>query len=146
MRLVHYKARMGEARNPALVGTLALACLAGLAGALVLLAGCGSGGCEQDYVSFDEIATNDNPYRISYRTSNLAISQVRWENLTTGASGTATLEQRYDCVFFIFFPPICGDWLYVTMDIPLVPGANTVHAYEASDGCEWRSDYLITFG
>jgi hypothetical protein len=139
-----YKAGMSGVNRAASTGYLASLCAMSVAGTLALLAGCGSESCEQDYPPPEQIATSDNPYRISYRTSNVGISQVRWENVTTGDSGTASLEQKYECVPFIFFPPICGDWLHVTMDIPLIPGANTVHTYEASDGCEWRDDYVIT--
>jgi len=135
---------MDTARISTWTRTAALLCAAGASGALSVLSGCGDESCEQDYVSSDTITTSQNPYQISYLSSNLQIGGIRWQNVTTGASGVATITQVYECVPLILLPPICGDWSRVTMDIALIPGANTVHTYEQDGGCEWRSDYQIT--
>lgn len=133
---------MGAARFCALTGSLALLCVAGT---LALLTGCGSGeSCEQDYISSDQVTTSQNPYRISYLSSNLNIGGIRWENVTTGISGTASITLVNECVGGFLLPRFCGDWSRVTMDIPLALGLNTVHTYERDGDCEWRSDYLIT--
>lgn len=105
------------------------------------LTGCNSTSCEQDYPPPFEITTSDNPYNLSFYSTDLSISSARWENITTGESGIANISQIYECIF----PLGCGDWTHVEMYVPLTTGTNTVYTYETSDGCEWRSDYLITY-
>ena len=108
---------------------------------LGLLTGCGADeSCEQDYPPPIQITTSQNTYTIDYNSTDLAISEVRWENPTTGGSGVATIDVYKGC-FPIFG---CGTGLAITMDIPLAAGENTVYVFERSGGCEWRSDYVIS--
>lgn len=113
-----------------------------LSAALVLgsLTGCGGVSCEQDFPPPTQITTTANPYEIRTLSSDLEISSVRWVNATTGTSGGGTVTQVQECVFLFG----CGTWSSIEMDIPLVQGVNTIYTYESSDGCEWRSDLLIT--
>jgi len=121
-----------------------LLCVAGVAGTLSLLTGCGYESCEQDFLPPEQITTNDNPHRISYLSSDLGIAGIRWQNVTTGASGAGSVTRVNECTGGFPFPRICGDWSRITVDVSLAPGQNTVHTFESSDGCEWRKDYLIT--
>jgi hypothetical protein len=134
---------MGAVRFSASTGALALLCVAGVAGMLSLLTGCGVD-CEQDFPPPEQITTNDNPHRISYLSSDLGIASIRWQNVTTGASGTGSVTRVNECTGGFPFPRICGDWSRIIVDVSLAPGQNTVHTFESSDGCEWREDYLIT--
>jgi len=72
--------------------------------------------------------------------SDLSIGSVRWVNATTGESGVGTVAHVQECVFLLG----CGTWSQLVVVVPLIQGANTVHRYYTSDGCEWRDDYLIT--
>ena len=107
---------------------------------ITTLTGCGPS-CEQDYFPPIEITTNNNPYHLSYLSSDLEIGSARWENITTGASGIANVTHVNECVF----PIGCGTWTSVEMDVSLAIGLNTVYTFKSSDGCEWREDYLITY-
>lgn len=125
-------------------GALAVSCVIGASSALGPIAGCGSSeSCEQDFPPPQQISTASSPHRISYLSSNLGISGARWQNLTTGASGAGSVARVNECVGGFPFPRICGEWTRVTLDVTLGPGSNTVHTFESSDGCEWRSDYVI---
>lgn len=106
---------------------------------LLVLAGCGNT-CEQDYSPPSELNTSQNPYAIDYWSTNLGIDGTSWVNQTTGASGVGVVTQEYHCIF----PFGCGTMSHVSNTVELAPGLNTVYTYEQNDGCDWRSDYLIT--
>jgi hypothetical protein len=124
-----------------LTGFLGLLGLLSAAVAFTLLAGCGGGNdCEQDIGAPRPITTTQSPYVLSTLSSDLGIGSVRWVNATTGESGVGTVSHVQECVFLLG----CGTWSELVVVVPLIPGANTVHRYYTSDGCEWRDDYLIT--
>ncbi len=106
---------------------------------ITFLTGCGNE-CIQDYPPPTEISTYQNPYTISYSSTDLGIQYTRWDNTTTGVSGSGDVTYGYGCVWFFG----CGDLAYVSNEIQLAPGLNTVYTYEGNDGCDWRDDYLIT--
>ena len=108
---------------------------------LALVSGCGSHSCSQDYPPPWEITTNENPYHLSFLTSDFEISSARWKNITTGDAGISELSTIDKCVF----PLGCATWLRIDMDVPLITGENLVYVYEKSGHCEFRSDYLITY-
>ena len=119
-----------------LVATLAVALLGAAP-----LAGCGGDtDCSQDVGPPTALSTTSNPHRIRLLSSDLGISAVRWVNATTGESGPGTVQQVQECVFLLS----CGPWSELVVNVTLAAGANTVHMYRTSDGCEWRDDYVIT--
>ena len=101
-----------------------------------LLVACGGSDCEQDYPPPSERTTSSTPYRIA-TSHNLEYSSVRWVNQTTGYSGTGTVGTG--CVLLFG----CG-WTQLEVYVDLDPGENLIYVYEFYDGCEWRSDYLVT--
>jgi len=106
---------------------------------ITFLTGC-STQCEQDYPPPSEISTYQNPYRIDYSSSDEVIQYTYWENITIGVSGNGVVTHGYGCFWFVG----CGESSFVSNDIQLTQGLNTVYTYEGNDGCEWRDDYLIT--
>jgi hypothetical protein len=124
-----------------LTGFLGLLGLLSAAAAFTLLVGCGGGDdCEQDIGPPRPITTTQSPYELSTLSSDLSIGSVRWVNATTGESGVGTVTHVQECLFLLG----CGTWSELVVMVPLIQGANTVHRYYTSDGCEWRDDYLIT--
>lgn len=103
------------------------------------LSSCGDE-CSQDYPPPTETTNSSNPYSISYLSSDLGIGSTRWENITTGGSGTGSVTQVYECLL----PIGCGNWSRVSNEVQLTSGENAVYTYQKSDGCEWRDDYIIT--
>jgi len=106
--------------------------------AITILPGCSS--CSQDFLPATQETINGNTYHIGYVSTNPSIESVRWENITTGESGTATIHNDGHCFAFIG----CIGGSHVEMDIPLAPGLNTIFTYRSHDGCEFREDFLIT--
>jgi len=124
-----------------LASWLSVLVVAGIVLATTTLTGCGTS-CSQDYPPPTQITTDANPYRMSHLSSNLDYVSARWKNITTGESGTGLVTQVSECVF----PIGCYLWTKFEYSIPLTTGLNTIYTYEKDGGCEWRDDYLITFG
>jgi hypothetical protein len=74
-----------------------------------------------------------NTYNITRISTDLSISSVRWENITTGASGYGNVTQGYECIFAWG----CGTMTRYEYDISLATGKNTVYTYRKSGGCDW---------
>jgi hypothetical protein len=107
---------------------------------------CGSDNeCDSPSTRIIEAEKTSSPFR---EVDKIFVSEIglrkRWENQTTGESGTYRVFGPYVECAFIF---ICLTFRDYKANIPIVPGLNIINTYSADgDGsCEYRdTQYRLT--
>jgi hypothetical protein len=110
---------------------------------VLLVSGCGDY-CSQDDWPPTYIDTTVSPYHLAYRTTNTDLERVTWLNRTTSEAGDASVEGPY----YELIWPLGYFWVMrVSMDIPLVAGANDIRVmeYDRGSSCGFYDDYVITY-
>jgi len=99
--------------------------------------------CSQDPYPPSYVDATTSPYHLAWSTTNTDLERVTWLNQTTSEAGDGVVDGPYwEWIFFGYA------WvMHVSMDIPLVPGANTVvvYTYDRGSSCGFHDDYVITY-
>lgn len=97
--------------------------------------------CSQSGYYPEYITTSSNPWTRIIYTTNTDLEQIRWENVTSGASAYGNIYRGSFCTLIGCFP--------VKMEyiVDLIPGENHVFLYEKDydSVCEWKEEFFITF-